>query len=194
MSGIVDFVVCFRLLQLLLTDWEKTEQYKKGIIDKNGKWLVSEKEMTIEQKKVYSPLVRFAFNLRKFINKMPGGKLGAALVVLQSLRKPVYFKEEIENCPNTYDMIDTTILVLNNFLSEEETSGENAGDVSNELQSLSGKESIPDDKNDNSFVTTKNIAIPEKPVYFKKGVFKRKNELDQIKECLYDVEMDFRKL
>lgn len=193
MSGIVDFVVCFRLLQLLLIDWEKTEQYKKGIIDKNGKWLVSEKEMTIEQKKVYSPLVRFAFNLRKLINKMPGGKMGAALVVLQSLRKPVYFKEEIENCPNTYDLIDTAILCLNSFLSEDETAGGDSEETaSNELRST---DEVPNpDKTDNSFVTTKNIAIPEKPVYFKKGVFKRKNELDQIKECLYDVEMDFGKL
>nr|DAF18128.1 MAG TPA: Major capsid protein [Caudoviricetes sp.] len=183
MSGIIDFVVCFRLLQLLLTDWEKTEQYKKGIVDKNGKWLVSEKEMTLEQKKVYSPLVRFAFNLRKFINKVPGGKLGAAAVVLQSLRKPVYFKEEIENCPNVYNMIETSILILENTILEEEGSD-------GELQT----DKADSTNSDNSFVTTKNIAMPEKPVYFKKGVFKRKNKLNQIKECLYDVEMDFRKL
>lgn len=193
MSGIIDFVVCFRLLQLLLTKWEKTEQYKKGIVDKDGKWLVPEKDMTIEQKKVYSPLVRFAFNLRKLINKLPGGKMGAALVVLQSLRKPVYFKEEIENCPNAYDLIDNAILVLDSALNEDESAGVgDAGEnTSNELQSPD--KSTDSDDND-SLITTKNIAIPEKPVYFKKGVFKRKNELDQIKECLYDIEMDFRKL
>lgn len=186
MGGIVDFVVSFRLLQLLLTDWEKTEQFKKGIVDKNGKWLVSEKEMTIDQKKVYSPLVRFAFNLRKFINKVPGGKLGAALVVLQSLRKPVQFKEEIENCPKAYALIESSLLILENTINEEEGStGDSDGDIASPYSSS--------DEDDDSFVTTKNVAIPDKPIYFKKGVFKRKNELALIKECLYDLENNIGK-
>jgi len=52
-------------------DWKKTGAYKAGIIDENGKKLKSPK--TSDEKKVYTMLHRLTFNLRRLLEKIPGG-------------------------------------------------------------------------------------------------------------------------
>ena len=51
LSAIADFAYAVRFLRLLTMPVEKTDAFKKGVIDKNYKVLVSGKERTNEQKK-----------------------------------------------------------------------------------------------------------------------------------------------
>ena len=78
MANLVDTVIIFRILRKLTTPWEKTDAYKTGLIDKEGKVLVKKKDRTKEQQKAFSLLDRLVFNLKRIINKAPGGKTNLA--------------------------------------------------------------------------------------------------------------------
>ena len=74
LSAIADFAYAVRFLRLLTMPVEKTDAFKKGVIDKNYKVLVKGKERTSEQKKAYTVFHRIVFNLKRLIMKIPGGK------------------------------------------------------------------------------------------------------------------------
>lgn len=67
-----DTAYALRFLRLLTTKWEDTGAFKVGLIDKNGKRL--KKPQTAEEKDNYTIFHRLAFNLKRLINKVPGGK------------------------------------------------------------------------------------------------------------------------
>lgn len=67
-----DTYFAFRFLKLLTTPWEKTDAYELGIIDENGKKL--KKPATPDEKTAYSYFHRLAFNVKRLLNKAPGGK------------------------------------------------------------------------------------------------------------------------
>ena len=68
-----DLLYTFRVLKLWVTPFEKTEAYKLGIIDKNGK---RDKDMLIdtpEKKAAYTAFQKLVFNIKKLMAKAPGG-------------------------------------------------------------------------------------------------------------------------
>ena len=74
MSRIVDNLIAFRILTLLVKPFPETDAFRLGIIDKNGKNLIpSSKLNSDEEKDSYDYLHRLVFNLKKLINKLPGG-------------------------------------------------------------------------------------------------------------------------
>ena len=79
----------FSFLKRLVTKFEKTDAYKLGIIDKNGKVLIKKKDFTtIEQKNAYTMMDTLIFNLKKLLGKIPFGKTtiasyAAALLLLR---------------------------------------------------------------------------------------------------------------
>lgn len=74
MSRIVDNLVAYKILTMLITPFEETEAYKLGIIDKDGKNLIKTSKMdSSEQKDAYTYLNRLVFNIKKIINRLPGG-------------------------------------------------------------------------------------------------------------------------
>jgi len=74
MARIVDNLIAYRVLMMLVTPFEDTEAYKLGIIDKTGKNLIKTSELSAdEQKSAYTYLHRLVFNLKKILNKLPGG-------------------------------------------------------------------------------------------------------------------------
>ena len=83
----VDLVITYRVVKLLATPFEKQEAFKYGIIDKKGK--VLRKWSTIikpQEKKSYTILHRFIFNLKRILQKAGlGGKLGTFAVALATL-------------------------------------------------------------------------------------------------------------
>ncbi len=95
MSAIVDTYITYRIIKTLVTPWDKQDAYKHGIIDDNGKVLRKYKQLeTTKEKNSYTVLIRFVFNLKRLLNKVPGGKskfasYGAAAILL--------LKEEEEN-------------------------------------------------------------------------------------------------
>ena len=67
-----DFFYAIRFLRLLTTKWNRTDAFKKGIVDKNGKKLKSPE--TPEEKSAYTIFHRLVFNIKRMINKVPLGK------------------------------------------------------------------------------------------------------------------------
>jgi hypothetical protein len=71
LSKSADTVYTMRFLTLLVTPWEDTNAFKLGLIDDTGKKL--RKPKTDEEKSAYNLFHRLVFNIKKLINKAPGG-------------------------------------------------------------------------------------------------------------------------
>ena len=104
----VDLIITYRVIKLLVTPFNKQEAYKYGIIDDKGK--VLKKFRTLqkpEEKKAYTLLHRFVFNLKRILQKVGlGGRLGSFAVALGLLIKEDKsyepYKQVIESAIVTY--------------------------------------------------------------------------------------------
>lgn len=67
-----DLVYTLRFLRLLTTDWKDTNAFKLGLIDEEGNKV--RKAKTTEEKSAYNMFHRLVFNVKKLINRAPGGK------------------------------------------------------------------------------------------------------------------------
>lgn len=112
-----DLVYTFRFLRLLTTKFEDTEAYKAGIIDENGKRLKSFDLNTMDNrntyKNYYTPFHRLVFNIKKIMEKVPGGgsRLASYAAALYLLKEHFGVKEkEIKKSLNV-DALD--------FMSEQ---------------------------------------------------------------------------
>ena len=85
----IDLLITYRLIKLLVTKFENQEAFKFGIIDKNGKVLRKYRTLTkTSEKKSYTILHRFVFNLKRILQKVGlGGRLGSFAVALAMLIK-----------------------------------------------------------------------------------------------------------
>ena len=72
LSKSADLVYTLRFLRLLTTPWIETNAFKLGLIDDTGKKL--RKPQTEQEKSAYNTFHRLVFNIKKIINKAPGGK------------------------------------------------------------------------------------------------------------------------
>ena len=96
-KNLIDTIIIFRILRKLTTPWDKTDAYKTGLIDKNGKILVGKADRTPEQKKAYTLLDRLVFNLKRMLNKIPGGKsqIGSYVAALALIKE--YVEQQSNN-------------------------------------------------------------------------------------------------
>jgi hypothetical protein len=83
----VDLVITYRVIKLLVTPFERQEAYKQGIIDKDGNVLRKFNTLkTTAEKKSYTMLHRFVFNLKRILKRVGlGGRLGSFAVALALL-------------------------------------------------------------------------------------------------------------
>ena len=88
-SRLVDTLITYRIVKLLVTPFEKQEAFKQGIIDKDGKVLKKNRDLKTEkEKKAYTYLHRFVFNLKRILKRVGlGSKLGSFAVALALLLK-----------------------------------------------------------------------------------------------------------
>lgn len=70
--GTSDRIYAFRFLRLLTMSWNKTAAFKVGVIDKEGKTIKTPE--TKKEKDAYTYFHRIAFNVRRLIQSLPGGK------------------------------------------------------------------------------------------------------------------------
>jgi len=104
----IDFLITYRVTKLLVTPFEKQEAYKFGIINDKGKVLRKYKTLKLEkERKSYTLLHRFVFNLKRILQKVGlGSKLGSFAVALALLIKEdkKYFEHKtlIESAVVTY--------------------------------------------------------------------------------------------
>lgn len=75
MSRLIDNLIAYRVLSMLVTPFTDTKAFKLGIIDAKGKNLRKSYTLkTTEEKEAYTYLNRLVFNMKKIINKLPGGE------------------------------------------------------------------------------------------------------------------------
>jgi hypothetical protein len=69
-----DLFYTFRFVKMLTTPFDETDAFKLGIIDKDGKRVRSKKIESSEEKDAYSTFMRLVFNVKRMLEKLPGGK------------------------------------------------------------------------------------------------------------------------
>ena len=98
MGRAIDSLSVFRFLKLLVTPFEDTKAYELGIIDERGKNLRKANKLnTEEERESYTILHRLVFNIKKLIEKVPGGKtkLGSYAAALFLIKE--HTKDKIED-------------------------------------------------------------------------------------------------
>lgn len=73
-SQSADLYYTYKFIRLLVTPWKDTDAYKLGIIDDKGKILIRPSQFTTtEQKDAYTFFNRLVFNIKRLLEKVPGG-------------------------------------------------------------------------------------------------------------------------
>ena len=74
-SGIGNRYFEYQYIKKLVTPYEKTDAFKLGIIDKNGKILKKRRDLEgSKEKEAYTLSDTLVWNIKKLIGKIPGGK------------------------------------------------------------------------------------------------------------------------
>jgi len=83
----LDLILIYQFIKRLTTPFDKTEAFELGLIDKNGKLLKSAE--TKEEEEAYTYYDRLIFNLKRLIERVPGGKsrLGSFAAALFLIRE-----------------------------------------------------------------------------------------------------------
>ena len=111
MGRAIDLFVTYRFIKLLVTPFDKTDAYKLGIIDRDGKRVMEKtvargmqptKLISDKEKAAYTILHKLVFNIKKIFAKVPGlrsrlGTYAAALFLLKDT-----FKEHVED-PDVFE-------------------------------------------------------------------------------------------
>ena len=122
----VDLVITYRVIKLLATPFERQEAFKYGIINKDGKVLRKFRTLkTTAEKKSYTMLHRFVFNLKRILAKAGlGGRLGTFAVALGLLIR------EDKNYKPYQQLIERAVVTYLKDTNQYETLLKEEGDVS----------------------------------------------------------------
>ena len=108
MSRTIDALITYRVVKLLVTPFERTEAFKRGIIDNDGTVLIKFKDLkNTTDKKHYTLLHRFVWNIKRLMKKVGlGSRLGTFGAALALLIKEdssyAQHKDVIESAVITY--------------------------------------------------------------------------------------------
>ena len=73
-SRAFDTFVTYKIISTLVTDWEDMPAFEHGIIDNKGKLLKKTSQLkTKDEKEAFTLFHRLIFNLKRLIQKLPGG-------------------------------------------------------------------------------------------------------------------------
>lgn len=136
MSAIIDNLIAYRILSMLVKPFDQTEAFKLGIIDAQGKVLIKPKDFeTQEQRDAYNYLTRLVFNLKRIINKLPGGEsklknIVAAFFLIREAyadRRTTINEEDlirlIELQENGLTLVEEQLVVEDFFMCEDASGG-----------------------------------------------------------------------
>ena len=124
MAGAVDLILIYQFLKRLTTPFEKTEAFKLGVIDKDGK-KIKDPETKAEEN-AYGYFDRLVFNIKKLIEKVPGGKsrlasyAAALFLIRESANTKEHYSEQelIEGWIQAMDDLDGTQQKLGELLED----------------------------------------------------------------------------
>ena len=137
MGRAIDLFVTYRFIKLLVTPFEKTDAFKLGIVDKEGKRIgptdkygqvqIKKNPLnTIEKQSSYTVLHKLVFNIKRIFSKVPGlrtklGTYAAALFLLKDT-----FKESVDD-PDVFEKEFVKFLHENEIELDDTISEEIAG-------------------------------------------------------------------
>lgn len=176
MSSKIDNLIAAKILSMLIKPFPESDAYKLGIIDKQGKKLRDPK--TEKEKDAYDYLSRLVFNLKKILNKLPGGD-----TKLKNLAAGLFLVKEQWRLNSNNDQISEIELrrIINlNFILAEETvqiqmfkeEGEGGGAITGQGQITSS--TIPTN------ITGHNVSTDEPVIRKKKPPIVKRQSLDQV--------------
>lgn len=154
MSQIVDNLIAFKIMTMLVKPFIETDAYKLGIIDAKGKTLRKANTLTTsEEKNAYNYLTRLIFNMKKIINKLPGGEsrlktMVAALFLVKEQyesgnRSTAMMQEKFDNLlkmmDNRVSLVEEEIIVKK-FLEEDGIANVTGAGVSTDAPKIDKKE------------------------------------------------------
>jgi len=105
---IVDTIVAFKFLKLMTQDFDKTDAFKLGIIDKDGKVLKKRKDLKRgAEKDAYTIFHTLVWNIKKILKKIPlmKSKLGSYVASLFLLKEAIDMKYGTGNGDKTVELI-----------------------------------------------------------------------------------------
>src|SRR5210317_1124861 len=96
-SRAIDLLITYRIVKLLVKPFDKQEAFKYGIIDKDGNVLKKSKTLKTEkERKAYTILHRFVFNLKRILKRVGlGSRLGSFAVALLIKENKEYEQHKI---------------------------------------------------------------------------------------------------
>jgi hypothetical protein len=116
MNSVLELYLLSKLITYMTQDWTETDAYKLGIIDKKGNFLKKYRQLkTSQERSAFSTLHRFAFNLKKLIESLPGGKSKVA----KYLTVFALFREEAEKGYKTNLLFEEEFSGLNRVFTDE---------------------------------------------------------------------------
>ena len=132
---IVSNLIAYKILSMIVTPFNKTDAYKQGIIDEKGKVLKKASTLkTTAEKSSFTYLHRLVFNMKRIINKLPGGEnrtknmIAAFFLIKESYSKskPVITESRLEQrykeILDVVDRQDVTLveeeMIVNKFMED----------------------------------------------------------------------------
>ena len=101
MAQAVDLFMTYQFIKRLATPFDETEAFNLGLIDEKGKRL--KKAKTSDEKAAMTPFDRMIFNMKRLLNRLPGGEskiktYAAAILLLREEQDHTYknLLEEID--------------------------------------------------------------------------------------------------
>lgn len=161
MSRLVDNVIALRIVRMLVTNFTDTQAFKLGIIDAHGNTLKPASTLKSEaEKDAFTYLNRLVFNMKKIINRFPGGEshlkslVGALWLVKEyyesgsrttSLMEERY--KEVMRMLNNNVVLAEEQLLVSKVLAEEVGTGAVASAPANNTAGVEVKQPKIDKKN-----------------------------------------------
>jgi hypothetical protein len=122
MARVVDNIIAYKILSMLVTPFDRTDAFDLGIIDASGKVLKIGKDLkTDAEKNAYDYLHRLVFNLKRLLNKLPGGEgLTKNLVAAYFLVKESHENYNTRDVEERFNALLETLDESDIILVEEE--------------------------------------------------------------------------
>ena len=174
MSRVVDNIIALRIVRMLTTNFSDTQAFKLGIIDAHGNTLKPASTLTsAHEKDAFTYLDRLVFNMKKIINRLPGGEshlkslVGALWLVkeyYQSGSRTTSLMEE--RYREVMRMLDNNVilaeeqLIVSKVLAEEVGVGAMAGAPTNNTANAEVKEPKIGKKNIKNYQTINRRSTP----------------------------------
>ena len=119
----MDLFLVYQFVKRLSTPWDKTEAFKLGLIDAKGKKLKTAE--TPEEKKALGYYDKLVYNLKRLLEKLPGGKtrlgsFAAAAFLMKEHNEREYTEEELLEglLTEMMNMDDKTTKKLNELMED----------------------------------------------------------------------------